>query len=163
MNPTVASMDVDITDSQQPFPRAPMTSPAPPKIAESSAGQALPNLSKRVPANILTDIHIHDIHKYAMEAHLQLQAEQGSLPENTFDIPGDLTSMRMGMLGDAARIGNRHQKHVLPFVENVEGYFQRTALHVMKDIERGREELEVEEAIAREAESLVADLSRGLI
>jgi hypothetical protein len=36
-------------------------------------------------------------------------------------------------------------------------------LHVMKDIERGREELEVEEAIGREAESLVADLSRGLI
>jgi hypothetical protein len=169
----VASMDVDISDSQQHFPHSPAELPklhpppniaAPPKVPKSSAGLALPNVLKPPPANnILTDINIHDLQQYAMEDHLQLQAKKGSLPENMFDIPDDLTSIQMGMLGDAARIGNRHEKHVLHFVDNVENYFERTALHVMKDIESGKEELKVEEAIGKEAERLMEDLTSGSI
>ena len=158
---TIGSMDVDISGSQQPLPHSRTALLKLPPLLNS----AVPlNLSKPPPANnILTDIHMHDLYKFAMEGHFQMLAEQGTLPENIFDIPGDLTSIRMGMLGDAARIGNRHDKHVLHFVSNVEKYFERTGLHVMKDIENDREELTVEEAICKEAESLMEDLTSGLI
>ena len=156
---TKGSMDVDIS-CQQPLPHSPA---APLKLPSRQNSAVPPNLSKPTANNILTDIHIHDVHKLAMEGHFKMQAEQGCLPENIFDIPGDLTSIQMGMLGDAARIGNRHDNHVLHFVSNVEKYFKRTALHVMKDIENDREELTVEQAIGKEAESLMEDLISGLI
>jgi hypothetical protein len=88
---TVASMDVDISDSQTELftwlkPHLLSNIPTPPQV-QSSAGLALPNLVKPSWANnILTDIHIHNLQQYAMEDHLQLQATQG-IPENMFDIP----------------------------------------------------------------------------
>jgi hypothetical protein len=69
----------------------------------------------------------------------------------------------MGMLGDAARIGKRSQQHVLPFVKNVEGYIERTALDAVNEIERGKEELKLEEAVGKEADRLIDDLTRGKI
>jgi hypothetical protein len=132
------------------------------------AGPALCNPSKLSPSDILTSIGIFDLHKYAMEDHFRVQAEygtlaQGKFSENMYDIPDDRTSIRMGMLGDAARIGKQSQQHVLPFVKNVEGYIERTALDAVNEIERGKEELKLEEAVGKEADRLIDDLTRGKI
>jgi hypothetical protein len=52
---------------------------------------------------------------------------------------------------------------VLPFVKNVEGYIERTALDAVNEIERGKEELKLEEAVGKEADRLIDDLTRGKI
>ena len=169
MNPVVASTDANITTQlidSQPFPAAanmpaPLGSPA-------RAGPVLPNPSKLSPSKILTDIDIHDLHKYATEDYLRSPVEQGNLPqgnhlEDKHNIPGDRTSIRMGMLGDAARIGNRTQQHSLLLVKNMEAYLGRNGLEVANDILCGNEEIKFVQAAGTELERLIDDLTRGKV
>ena len=64
----------------------------------------------------------------------------GHNARHLFTVPGVRTSERLGLLADAARVGNWSQQYSVPLVENWHGFIQRAIIPLLEEIEQSKEE-----------------------
>lgn len=89
----------------------------------------------------------------------QLRADYPEInPRTVYDIPGDPISQHFAIMADAAREGHRSGQYLTPVVENVQGYFERSMVPLMEEIENSREMCTLDGAAMAEADNLIRTL-----
>lgn len=96
------------------------------------------------------------------EAWLQ---EQGMQPHDHFMFHNqtDPASRRLNMLAEAAHVGNRSKQYVEAPVRNAYGYFQRSIMPIMDEMDHCMEMRKLDGAAVDAADALLDQLDNGLI
>jgi hypothetical protein len=94
------------------------------------------------------------------EAWLQEEGWQPS-DHRMFSNPTDPTSRRLCMLAEAAQIGNRTQDYVEAPVRNVHGYFQRSMIPILDEVEPCMEMKDLDEEALEAVDELLDELEAG--
>jgi len=76
-------------------------------------------------------------------------------------IPGDRTSHRLGLLANAAQLGNRTNQYVAPLVSNVYQYFERAIIPLLEETDQCKEECEADSKAIKAVDELIEDIKRG--